>query len=116
MTADRQTGPAATLPAQRANRTIGLPRVPRRDLYYHPASAGTFLMSDSTWFVSYRPLGLSRDPRRLSETFPNELEAKAFAKARLADARNITAGTINPHLPKRVIGSAQIIEWLNEAR
>jgi hypothetical protein len=72
-------------------------------------------MSDSTWFVSYRPLG-PRESGRLSETFPNELEAKAFAKARLADARNITAGTINPHLPKRVIGSAQIIAWLNEAR
>ena len=74
-------------------------------------------MSDSTWFVSYLPLGPSRgarESRRLSETFPNELEAKAFAKARLADARNITAGTINPHLPKRVIGSAEIIEWLSE--
>lgn len=73
-------------------------------------------MADNTWFVSYQPLGPSGIPSRprLSETFSNELEAKAFVKAHLADARNITAGTINPHLPKRVIGSAHIIEWLNE--
>ena len=74
-------------------------------------------MSDCTWYVCYQPLGPYRGPQgRLSETFSNELEAKAFAKARLADARKITAGTINPHLPKRVIGSAHIIEWLNEAK
>jgi hypothetical protein len=73
-------------------------------------------MSDSTWYVCYQTLGprRRRSSLRLSETFPNELEAKVFAKSRLADARNITAGTINPHLPKRVIGSAEIIEWLSE--
>jgi hypothetical protein len=74
-------------------------------------------MSDSTWYVCYQPRDPYRGPkecRRHSETFSNELEAKVFAKSRLADARKITAGTINPHLPKRVIGSAQIIEWLNE--
>ena len=74
-------------------------------------------MPDNAWFVSYQPIGPSRGPqgyRRLSETFSNELDARAFAGKRLADARNITAGTINPHLPKRVIGSAQIIDWLNE--
>jgi hypothetical protein len=74
-------------------------------------------MSDSTWYVCYQPRGPYRGPkecRRHSETFSTELEAKVFAKSRLADTRKITAGTINPHLPKRVIGSAQIIEWLNE--
>jgi hypothetical protein len=72
----------------------------------------------STWFVTYLPRGPARGRqeyrRRLSETFPDESEAKAFARARLADAREIVAGTINPHLPKRVIGSAEIIDWLGE--
>jgi hypothetical protein len=74
-------------------------------------------MSDSTWFVTYRLIGSSRgrgEHRRLSDTFSNELDAKKFAMARVADARDITAGTINPHLPKRTIGSAQIPDWLNE--
>jgi hypothetical protein len=42
------------------------------------------------------------------------LEAKEFAKQKLTEAKNVTAGTLNPHLPKRVISSAQIIEWLKE--
>jgi hypothetical protein len=74
-------------------------------------------MSDNPWFVTYQPIGPSRgrgEYRRLSETFSTELDAKKFAKARVADARSITAGTINPYLPKRTIGSAQIPDWLNE--
>jgi len=36
------------------------------------------------------------------------------AKARLADTRDIVAATINPQLPERVIGWAQILDRLNE--
>jgi hypothetical protein len=71
----------------------------------------------STWYVTYEPIGPPRgrkERRRLSETFPDESEANVFAKARLADARKIAAGTINPHSPKRTIGSEQIRDWLNE--
>jgi hypothetical protein len=68
------------------------------------------------WFVTYDPLARGPEKyRRLTETFPDELAAKVFAKARLADARRIVAGTINPYAPKRVIGSAQLLDWLNEA-
>jgi hypothetical protein len=58
-------------------------------------------MSDRTWYVCYQPRDPYRGPkecRRHSETFSNELEAKAFAKSSLADARKITAGTHQPAL------------------
>jgi hypothetical protein len=48
------------------------------------------------------------------EAVANEQDAKAFAKDRLAEGSEITAGTLNPHSPKRFIGSAQILDWLNE--
>jgi hypothetical protein len=51
---------------------------------------------------------------RATETFRSELEAKEFAKQKLAESQNVSAGTLNPHLPKRVISSAQIIQWLGE--
>jgi hypothetical protein len=33
---------------------------------------------------------------RATETFRSELEAKEFARQKLADLQNITAGTLNP--------------------
>jgi hypothetical protein len=32
----------------------------------------------------------------------------------LAEAKNVSAGTLNPYLPKRTIASAHILEWLEE--
>jgi hypothetical protein len=49
-----------------------------------------------------------------ADTFRTEQEAKAFARAKLAESLNINAGTINPHLPKRTISSAQLLDWLDE--
>jgi hypothetical protein len=73
--------------------------------------------SKGTWYVSYeskeRPPG-KRAHARVTETFRNEQDAKAFAKARLADGLNINAGTLNPHLPKRTISSKQLRDWLDE--
>jgi hydroxyethylthiazole kinase-like sugar kinase family protein len=50
----------------------------------------------------------------VTETFRSEQDAKAFARAKLADGLNINVGTLNPHLPKRVISSKQVLDWLNE--
>jgi len=47
-----------------------------------------------------------------TETFRSELEAKKFAK--LVDTLNVSAGTLNPHLPEQTIAAAQILEWLEE--
>ena len=52
---------------------------------------------------------------RATETFPNEREAKKFARAKLAETQHVSAGTLNPHLPKRTIASAQMLEWLEES-
>ena len=51
---------------------------------------------------------------RATETFPNELEARKFARAKLIDTPNVTAGTLNPHLPKRTIAATQIVQWLEQ--
>jgi hypothetical protein len=47
---------------------------------------------------------------RATETFRSELEAKKFARAKLVETLNVSAGTLNPHLPKRTIAAAQILE------
>jgi hypothetical protein len=70
-----------------------------------------------TWYVSFEPIKLPTGKRafsRATETFRSELEAKEFARQKLAETKNVSAGTLNPHLPKRVISSAQMMEWLGE--
>ena len=59
--------------------------------------------SRGTWYVSFdRPEAKRRHPRA-TETFPNEREAKKFARAKLAEARNVSAelryDVYDPHLP-----------------
>jgi hypothetical protein len=72
--------------------------------------------SKDTWYVSFEPRKLpgKRAHYRATETFPNEREAKKFARAKLAETQNVSAGTLNPHLPKRTIAPAQILQWLLE--
>jgi hypothetical protein len=71
--------------------------------------------SQGTWYVSFELPPGKRAHARVTETFPNERKAKNFARAKLVDTLNISAGTLNPHLPKRTIGPAQIVEWLEES-
>ena len=72
--------------------------------------------SKGTWYVSL-PRGTrgKRTFARATETFPSEREAKDFARAKLIDTPNVTAGTLNPHLPKRTIAAKQIVQWLEQA-
>jgi hypothetical protein len=51
---------------------------------------------------------------RSTKKFRSELKAKEFAKQKLTETQDVSAGTLNPHLPKRVISSAQMIQWLEE--
>jgi hypothetical protein len=70
-----------------------------------------------TWYVSFEQKRISPAKRafsRATETFRSELKAKEFARQKLADTQNVTAGTLNPHLPKRVISSAQLSRWLED--
>jgi hypothetical protein len=71
--------------------------------------------SQGTWFVSFElPRHEKRSHIRATETFPNERAAKNFARAKLAETLNVSAGTLNPHQPKRTIAATQMLEWLEE--
>jgi hypothetical protein len=70
--------------------------------------------SHDTWYVSFKSPRGKRAHARATETFRSELEAKKFARAKLAETQNVSAGTLNPHLPKRTIAPAQMLEWLEE--
>jgi hypothetical protein len=70
--------------------------------------------SQGTWYVSFELPPGKRGLARATETFPNEREAKKFASAKLVDTPSITAGTLNPHVPKRTIASTQIVQWLEQ--
>jgi hypothetical protein len=71
--------------------------------------------SQGTWYVSFELPRGKRTLARATETFPNELEARKFARAKLIDTPNVTAGTLNPHLPKRTVAATQIVQWLEQA-
>jgi len=74
-----------------------------------------FRIPTPAWFVTYHPrAGHPGYRTRKSERFANEQDAKIFAQARVIEDPDVSAGTINPHPPKRFIGSAQIVDWLNE--
>jgi hypothetical protein len=66
------------------------------------------------WYVSFPLPPGARPHTRATETFPNEQEAKKFARATLAKTVRVNAGTINPHTPKRTISSRQMLEWLEK--
>jgi hypothetical protein len=70
--------------------------------------------SQGTWYVSFELPRGKRALARATETFPNEREAKKFARAKLIDTPKVTAGTLNPHLPKRTIAARQIVQWLEQ--
>jgi hypothetical protein len=71
--------------------------------------------SKGTWYVSFDLEPGKRTHARATEPFPNEREAMKFARAKLVDTPNVSAGTLNPHLPKRTIAAMQMLEWLDEA-
>ena len=72
------------------------------------------IKSQGTWYVSFELAPGKRALARATETFPNEREAKKFAREKIVDTSIVTAGTLNPHLPKRTIAATQILEWLEE--
>ena len=51
---------------------------------------------------------------RHSRTFASESEAKQFAAAKIAAGVEVTAGTLNPVVPKRIVGPSEIEKWLSE--
>ncbi|MFB9269662.1 hypothetical protein ACFFWD_42225 [Bradyrhizobium erythrophlei] len=70
------------------------------------------------WYVSFAVrdanAGHSRYARQ-TKTFASEHQAKVFAGTMLDRTDDISAGTINPHMPRRVIAPAAIIDWGGDA-
>jgi hypothetical protein len=72
--------------------------------------------NQNTWYVS---IHLPEDQKtghysRRSETFCSEAEAKQFAASQMASGTEISAGTLNPVTPKRIIRPSEIEKWLSE--
>ena len=70
----------------------------------------------NTWYVSIHlpHQEKTRHYSRRSHTFTSEAEARKFAAARIAEGIEVSAGTINPVVPKRIVGPAEIKQWLSE--
>ena len=73
-----------------------------------------------TWYVTVevaKRAGLvrRRSPRS-TKTFETETEAKEFARLKFHDGLIVTAGTINPHLPRQAIASGSISSWLEHTQ
>jgi hypothetical protein len=74
-------------------------------------------MQPDTWYVAFGPDksvktdGDASVPTRSTRTFKSEVDAKLFAMQILAKGWTVSAGTLNPHQPKQVVGSAQIERW-----
>jgi hypothetical protein len=66
------------------------------------------------WYVSYsvKSDDGSRRYARKTRTFDTEEHAKLFAREIVADNLRPTAGTINPHSPKKVISATAMENWL----
>jgi hypothetical protein len=70
-----------------------------------------------TWYVAFGPdKTLKTDANvsnavRSTRTFKTEVDAKLFAMQILAKGWSASAGTLNPHQPKQVVGPAQIEHW-----
>jgi hypothetical protein len=70
-----------------------------------------------TWYVAFGPdKTVKTDDSaegavRSTRTFRSEIDAKLFAMQILAKGWSASAGTLNPHQPKQVIGPSQIEKW-----
>jgi hypothetical protein len=69
-----------------------------------------------SWYVTFEvpksgSLVRRRSPR-LTKTFETEADAREFARTKFDEGLIVTAGTINPHIPRRAIPSADIPGWL----
>jgi hypothetical protein len=66
------------------------------------------------WYVTFGPDKADDNAVstvRTTRTFKTEVDAKLFAMQILAKGWTASAGTLNPHQPKRVVGPSQIESW-----
>ncbi len=70
------------------------------------------------WYVAFGPdKAVKADDSatsggvRSTRTFKSELDAKLFAMQVLAKGWTASAGTLNPHQPKQIVGPAEVERW-----
>ena len=66
------------------------------------------------WYVTFGPDKTDETAEsmaRSTRTFKSEIDAKLFAMQILAKGWSASAGTLNPHQPKQVVGPSQIEQW-----
>jgi hypothetical protein len=66
------------------------------------------------WYVTFGPDRTDDSAAamaRTTRTFKTEIDAKLFAMQILAKGWTASAGTLNPHQPKQVVGPSQIEHW-----
>jgi hypothetical protein len=66
------------------------------------------------WYVTFGPEktdAATGSTARSTRTFKSEIDAKLFAMQILSKGWTASAGTLNPHQPKQVVGPSQIEQW-----
>ena len=71
---------------------------------------------NQTWYVTFEvprsgTLVQRRNPR-LTKTFDTEAEAREFARTKFDGGLILSAGTLNPQRPRRVIPPVEVPVWL----
>jgi hypothetical protein len=66
------------------------------------------------WYVSFGPDRADESATskaRSTRRFKSEIDAKLFAMQILSKGWVASAGTLNPHQPKQIVGPSQIEQW-----
>jgi hypothetical protein len=69
------------------------------------------------WYVAFGPdKTVKTDANvmstvRSTRTFKTEVDAKLFAMQILAKGWSASAGTLNPHQPKKIVGPSEMEQW-----
>jgi hypothetical protein len=86
------------------------------ETFIHPGRYRAMTQPD-IWYVTFGPdKAVKTDDRAMSavrstRTFKSEVDAKLFAMQVLAKGWTASAGTLNPHQPKQIVGASQIEKW-----
>ncbi len=71
-----------------------------------------------TWYVTFEvhkrgTLPKRRSPRE-TRMFESEADARSFAREKFNEGLIVFAGTLNPFLPRRLIPSSEIPDWIEQ--
>jgi hypothetical protein len=96
---------------------LNLPTVAARDETFGRNRRYTAMTQPDIWYVSFGPdKSVKTDDTaacsvRSTRTFKSEVDAKLFAMQIISKGWTASAGTLNPHQPKQIVGPSQIERW-----